>query len=157
VSVDGLPDAVSGEHLLDARIDLAPGLQLGVGPYGRRSIIDIKGGTFEGPKLRGTVHAGGADWLLSSGEHNELDVRATFETDDGALLYVTYRGVLKVDAAIAARVMGGEAVSPAEYYFRTAPRIETGHEKYAWLNALVCVGYGWFGPNVVGYRIFAIT
>ena len=157
MTIAGIPDAVSGELLLDARIDLAPGWQVGVGPFGRRSIIDIKGGTFEGPKLRGTVHAGGADWLLSSGEHNELDVRLTMEADDGALLYLTYRGVLKVDPTLAARVLGGETVSASEYYFRTAPRFETGHENYAWLNSTVCVGYGWFGPNVVGYRIFAIT
>ena len=101
-----------------------PGLQLGVGPFGRRTIVDIKGGTFQGPKLRGTVLAGGADWLLSSGEHNELDVRLTMETDDGALLYVTYRGVLKGDAAVMARVLAGEPVSASEYYFRTAPRFD---------------------------------
>jgi len=130
---------------------------VGAGPYGVRSIHTVTGGTFEGPKLRGTVHAGGGDWLLTSASHNELDVRATLETDDGALLYVTYRGVLKAEPAIMARVIGGEDVSPASYYFRTAPRFETGHGKYAWLNALVCVGYGRFGPGVVGYRIFAIT
>jgi hypothetical protein len=45
----------------------------------------------------------------------------------------------------------------AAYYFRTTPRFETGHERYAWLNTLVCVGYGWFGAGAVGYRVFGIT
>jgi hypothetical protein len=152
-----LPDAVSAERLLDAQITLAPPEQIGAGPYGRRSIHVVTGGTFEGPKLRGTVRAGGGDWLLSSSDYNELDVRGTFQTDDGALLYISYRGVLKVEAALAGRILGGEPVSPSSYYFRTAPRFETGHEKYVWLNSLVCVGYGWFGSGIVGYRIFAIT
>jgi hypothetical protein len=152
-----LPDAVSAERLLDAQITLAQPEQIGAGPYGRRSIHVVTGGTFEGPKLRGTVRAGGGDWLLASSDYNELDVRGTFETDDGALLYISYRGVLKVEVALAGRILGGEPVSPSSYYFRTAPRFETGHEKYAWLNSLVCVGYGWFGAGVVGYRIFAIT
>jgi hypothetical protein len=127
-------------------------------PFGQRSIHPVTGGTFEGPKLRGTVRAGGGDWLLSSaGGHNELDVRATLETDDGALIYLRYGGVLKVDQALVTRIIGGEDVDHASYYFRTQPRFETGHEKYAWLNALVCIGYGSFGPGWVRYRIFGIT
>ena len=131
--------------------------QVGAGPYGARSIHIITGGTFEGHRLRGTVRAGGGDWLLSSADYHELDVRATLETDDGALIYVTYRGALKIDPAIFARVAGGEEADPAQYYFRTAPRFETGHEKYAWINSVVCIGYGAVGVGSVAYRIFAIT
>jgi hypothetical protein len=117
----------------------------------------VKGGTFEGPKLRGTVRPGGGDWLLSfDGDYNELDVRASMQTDDGALIYLSYHGVLKVDAATIERVMTGTEVDPATYYFRTTPRFETGAEQYAWLNTLVTVAYGYFGPGKVGYRVFAI-
>jgi hypothetical protein len=79
------------------------------------------------------------------------------QTDDGALIYLSYRGVLKVDPAVAERVISGEDVDPASYYFRTTPRFETGHESYTWLNSLVCVAYGAFGPGMVSYRMFAIT
>jgi hypothetical protein len=142
------PDAVSSEHLVDLHFTLdTPPAIVGAAPLGRRSIHLVKGGTFGGPRLRGTIRPGGGDWLLSyDGGHNELDVRATLETDDGALVYVQYRGVLKVDAA-----------DPANPYFRTQPRFETGHEKYKWLNTIVCVGYGAVAPGGVGYRIFAIT
>jgi hypothetical protein len=157
MKLDGMPDAVSGEFLLDTTITLAPAVAVGDGPFGTRTIYNVVGGTFEGPMLRGTVHSGGGDWLLTSPSHNELDVRATIETDDGALIYVSYRGVLKIDQALVQRVIAGEDVSPSEYYFRTSPRFETGHEKYAWLNSTVCVAYGRFGPNLVEYRIFAIT
>lgn len=152
-----LPDSLTTEHLLDARIQLADPEPVGDTPMGRRSIYIVRGGTFEGPKLRGTVRPGGGDWLLSfAGNYNELDVRGTFETDDGAVIFIHYHGVLVVDPATAARAMTGEPVDPSTYYFRTTPRFETGHEKYAWLNTLVTVGYGWFGRNEVGYRLFAV-
>ncbi len=59
-------------------------------------------------------------------------------------------------AEVAGRVLGGDAVSLGEYYFRTTPRFETGHERYAWLNKTICVGVGYFGANKVGYRVFAV-
>lgn len=150
------PDTLKLEHLLDAHITLAPPEMAGAGPYGQRSIHVVTGGTFEGPRLRGTVRPGGGDWLLTSESHHELDVRVTFETDDGAMVYIAYRGVLTVTPEVVARVLGGEDVSPSEYYFRTTPRFETGHAKYAWLNPLVTVAYGYIGPGTVGYRVFAV-
>ena len=150
------PDEVRGEHLFDAHIDLQAPEAIGAGPYGQRSVHTVTGGTFEGQRMRGTFRPGGGDWLLSSSSHNELDVRTTIETDDGARIYVTYRGVLKVEPAVAAQVMAGAEVAGDAYYFRTAPRFETGDERYAWLNSTVCVAYGYFGAGKVGYRVFAV-
>ena len=79
------------------------------------------------------------------------------ETDDGALLLLTYRGVLTFTPEVAGKVLSGQEVDHTkEYYFRTTPRFETGSEKYAWLNALVCVAYGYFGAGKVGYRVFSL-
>jgi hypothetical protein len=154
----GLPEKLNTEHLFDAHIDLEPPQAVGESPFGRRSIIVVKGGTFAGPRLRGRVLAGGADWLLTlPGGVSELDVRATFETDDGALIYVSYHGVLDAEPAVLRRIfVDREDVSPAEYYFRTTPRFETGHPTYAWLNKLVTVGAGKAGINQVSYRVFAV-
>jgi hypothetical protein len=41
-----------------------------------------------------------------------------------------------------ARLNKGERVDPAEYYFRTTPVLETGSEKYSWLNKIICVATG---------------
>jgi len=54
----------------------------------------------------------------------ELDLRVTLETDDGALIYMTFTG-LRDDA---------------HHYFRTLPRFETAAPKYAFLNRLLAVG-----------------
>lgn len=151
-----LPDTIATEPLFDAHIRLRPPEVIGAGPFGARSVYIVEGGTFEGARLRGEFLPGGGDWLLSSPGHNELDVRGTMRTDDGALVHVYYRGILNVAAEVAARVIAGEDVDPASYYFRTAPRFETGSAAYAWLNTSVCVGYGYFGPNRVGYRVFAL-
>jgi Protein of unknown function (DUF3237) len=150
------PEALDSELLLDAQFDLNPPENIGATPLGARSIFVVTGGTFEGPRLRGKVRSGG-DWYLAlPNGAGELDVRLTLESDDGALIFVTYRGVLDATPDVMRRALSGEEVSPSEYYFRTTPRFETGSEKYAWLNRTVCVGVGRLVPGKVGYRIFAV-
>lgn len=151
------PDEMRGERLFDAHIDLQPPEAIGAGPFGTRSIFVVTGGVFEGPRMRGTFRPGGGDWLLSTESHHELDVRATMETHDGALIYLAYRGVLKVEPQVAAQAMAGANLDADAYYFRTTPRFETGDERYAWLSPTVTVGYGYFGPGKVGYRVFAVV
>jgi hypothetical protein len=151
------PERLESEFLFDAEVDLAEPEVLGATPFGTRSIHIVRGGTFEGPKMRGVYLPGGGDWLLSlPGGAGELDVRGTMRTDDGALVHISYHGVLDAPPAIIQRVFAGERVSPSEYYFRTTPRFETGAERYAWLNTLVAVGVGAFARNKVWYRVFAI-
>ena len=153
-----LPDSLAAELLLDVRFELAAPQAFGATPFGNRSTHIITGGSFEGPQLRGKALAGGGDWLLTlANGAGELDVRATLETYDGALIHMTYRGILDASPEVIARVFAGEDVDPADYYFRTAPRFETGAEKYDWLNKLVCVGVGQFGVQKVAYRVFAIN
>jgi hypothetical protein len=120
-------------------------------------IFYVKGGSFQGPKLKGEVLPGGGDWfLLRPDGVGELDVRGTFRTDDGALVYVTYRGILHAPPQVMARAQAGEKVDPSEYYFRTAPLFQTASEKYAWLNQIQAIGIGWFGAGRVGYRVYAL-
>ena len=153
----GFPDTLETEFLFDVEADLEAPLAVGATPVGGRTIFPVKGGRFEGPRLRGEVVPGGADWfVMRPNGAGELDVRITLRTDDSALLYLTYRGVLDAKPEVMGRVFAGEDVDPGEYYFRTTPRFETGSEKYAWLNSLVCVGVGKAAPGKVAYRVFAV-
>jgi len=53
----------------------------------------VKGGTFEGPKLKGQLLPGGAEWqLIRPDGTTEIDVRLTLGTDDGQFVYMTYAG-----------------------------------------------------------------
>ena len=57
---------------------------LGDTPYGGRRIARFGTGSFEGPKLRGTVLPGGAGWMLMRRDGVlEIEVRLTLETDRG--------------------------------------------------------------------------
>ncbi len=89
------------EHMMHLHADLKPPVDVGPGPFGTRQIFDVTGGRFEGPGLNGSVVASGADWILVGGDGvGRLDVRATLRTDDGALVYVKYPGVLVFNEAV---------------------------------------------------------
>jgi hypothetical protein len=121
--------------LMTLRVVTAPALTVGAVPHGTRTIYPITGGDFEGPRLRGKVLPGGADWVLLRADGMlELDLRITLETDDGALIHMTFEGLRDMSC--------GQLVDPPRSYFRTVPRFETAAPKYAFLNELIAVGSG---------------
>jgi len=143
--------------LFDARVTLAPAIELGDTPAGRRRIIPITGGTFSGARLRGRVLDGGADWQVIRADGTaELDTRYTLETDDGAIIYIQNWGYRHGPAEVIARLARGEAVDPKTYYFRTVPTFETAAPKYAWLNSIICVGTGARHADAVELGVFEV-
>ena len=83
------------EFLYEITAEVGAPIAIGDNPHGNRQIVPLVGGSFAGPHLNGTVLSGGGDWLLIRPDGvGELDVRAALQTDDGALVYVTYRGYL---------------------------------------------------------------
>ena len=130
-------------NLFKAEITLAPPQELGESPLGRRRIIGITGGRFEGERLRGRVLPGGADWqVIRADGVADLDARYTLETSDGALIYVRNRGYRHGPREVLDKLAAGDAVDPALYYMRTTPLFETGDARYAWLNRMICVASG---------------
>ncbi|TMA24700.1 MAG: DUF3237 family protein, partial [Deltaproteobacteria bacterium] len=91
---------------------------------------------------------GGGDWLLVRSDGVlELDLRITLETDDQALIYMTFQGLRHGPPDVIAALGRGEVVDPARYYFRTMPRFETSTETYAYLNRVITVGVGEARPD----------
>jgi Protein of unknown function (DUF3237) len=137
---------------------LAPAHELGDTPQGRRRIIGISGGRFSGERLSGHVLPGGADWQLVRADGvADLDARYTLETSDGALIYVRNRGYRHGPAEVLKRLAAGERVDPGLYYMRTTPRFETGDERYAWLNRIICVASGARRRDAVDLDVFEVT
>lgn len=67
---------IGTRHLFDIVVDLNPRLNFGSGPFGQRILFGSAGGSFDGPKLRGEVLAGGGDWALFRPDGTmTLDVR----------------------------------------------------------------------------------
>ncbi len=131
------------EFLCGLTGELEEAQPVGPTPKGVKMIYPVKGGSVKGPKINGELLPFGADWLMMRSDGaGEIDARITIKTDDGEFIHTWYRGILNVSPEIMQRALGGEAVDPSEYYFRTTPVFETGSEKYGWLNRIICVGVG---------------
>ena len=116
---------MNSRPLMTVRIAAAPPQKLGAVSHGVRSIVPVTGGDFEGPRLRGRILPGGGDWLLLRPDGVlELDLRITLETDDHALIYMTFQGLRHGPPDMIAAVGRGEIVDPSRYYFRTLPRFD---------------------------------
>jgi hypothetical protein len=145
------------EHLMDYHASLKPAVDVGVGPYGARSFGEVSGGEFEGPRLKGRLLPGGGDWILVDGNGvGHIDVRAIFETDDGARIYAQYHGTLEMNERVMTALATGGDTEFGDAYFMVAPRFETGDERYAWLNDKVCVGEGRIREGGVAYRAYCV-
>ena len=107
------------------------------------SPAEVTSGTVEGERLNGTVKGNAAaDWMLTDANGvATVDVRITLETDDGALIFVTYGG----------RAEWSEGPGSKPIY--VAPRFETSDDRYAWLNSIQAVGKGQLGRGTVTYEI----
>lgn len=68
-------------------------------------------------------------WTVGPDGTGSLEVRAVIETDDDALVLLTYQG--RRDFS-----QGGD---PPTY---AAPRFETGDQRYGWLNKVQAVSKG---------------
>lgn len=148
--------ALETEHLFDMAVHLEEPLAIGNIPKGNRQILLGKGGEFSGKRLEGKIMPYGADWYLTRPDGvGELDVRVTLKTDDGEFIYMQSQGFLRYAREAAKRVLSGTA-SPDEYYLREYTRFETAAESYRWLNSIVAVGVGWYGPAVVGMSIYEV-
>jgi hypothetical protein len=111
------------------------------GPAGSRAIVDASTGTFTGPRLSGTVHGPGGDWVtLRADGSMQLDVRLLLKTDDGADILMEYKGVGSPGAAV----------------ITTAPMFQTGAEQYAWLNGVVAIARGSSDGSSVTYDVYEV-
>jgi Protein of unknown function (DUF3237) len=137
----------------------APTLALGSGPYGTRAIVSVAGGWVKGERISGTLVGAAGDWVLIGPDgYGRLDVRAQIQTDDDAVLYLSYPGVLEMNEKVGTALAGGgEGTDFGDHYFRTTPRLETGDPRYAWVNQTIFVGRGRLGPGTVLYEVYRVT
>lgn len=141
----------------EVRAQVGEPLDLGEVAHGRRRIIQILGGTFEGPDFKGRVLPGGADWqMIQPDGFSELDTRYALETDAGEVVYVQNFGLRHAPPEVMRRLNAGEAVDPSLVYFRTLPRFETSAPRLQWLVRSVFVGTGERYPDGVSIRFWRV-
>ena len=142
----------------EVRAEVGPPLELGQVAHGRRRIVPIVGGTFEGPDIKGRVLAGGADWQVIRGDgFTELDTRYTLQTDREQLVYVQNRGMRHAAPDVMRRLLEGESVDPALVYFGTTPTFETEAPDLQWLTRSIFVGTGERHPAAVVIRFWKLA
>jgi cytochrome P450 len=117
--------------LCTATLDIGTPTFIANGPKGTRVVAEITSTVWEGERLRGKqLGATAADWaLISEAGTAAIDVRTTMETDDGAVIFVSYNGRSDYSLAGAGPVYA-------------APTFETGDERYAWLNNVQAIAKG---------------
>ena len=114
------------EFALQLKVTLGEAYGIDNTQHGRRTIIPITGGTFEGPKLKGTIINGGADYQLNTETRTELEAIYCIRTDDGINIHVRNKGII---------YNGKDTEGNPTFYFRAAPTFEApADSKYAWLN-----------------------
>ena len=141
----------------ELRATVAAPTELGQVPNGRRRIVDITGGTFQGPGIKGKIRPGGADWqIVRADGFTELDTRYTIETDAGQLIYVQNAGMRHAPPDVMTKLLAGEPVDPKKVYFRTIPKFETSAPELQWLTRAVFIGMGERYPSEVVVRFFRV-
>ncbi len=145
------------EHICSYTATLAAPEVIGPVPEGIRANFYVTGGEVTGPKIRGKLRPAGGDWVTVRRDGIAvLDVRGTIETHDGALILVTYAGIIDFGADGYDRFLRGELAPVMP--IRTSPRLATSHSDYLWLNRLHCLGVGEtnLATNSVAYDVYAV-
>lgn len=112
-----------------ARVSVAPGVahRIDGGPFGNRIVASIAEGRWEGERFSGDIVGAGGDWAMPGpGGAMLLDVRQVVQTDDGAIVYITYHGRCDRERTT----------------YTVAPTFETSDERYLWLDLVQAVGKG---------------
>jgi hypothetical protein len=123
-----IPESLETEFALQLKVTLGDAFSCGETQHGRRTVIPITGGTFEGSNIKGTIISGGADYQLANTAINRTELEAIYciKTDDGVYIHVRNRGII---------CSGTDAEGKPTFYFRAAPQFEApADSKYAWLN-----------------------
>lgn len=121
-------DTPQMEFALQLKVTLGDAYSCGETQHGRRTIIPITGGTFEGPHIKGTIINGGADYQIANTAINRTELEAIYciKTDDGIIIHVRNRGIIS---------NGKDTEGNPTFYFKAAPQFEApADSKYAWLN-----------------------
>ena len=138
-------------------VQVGPPTELGEVPRGRRRIIPILGGTFEGPSVRGKVVPGGADWQIVRADGlAELDTRYMLQTDAGSLVYIQNAGIRHAPPDVTKKLLAGQPVDPSQVYFKTVPTFETSAPELQWLTRSIFVGTGERRPTEVVIRVWRV-
>lgn len=149
-----------------------------------RIIIPITRGFVEGSDVKAEVLPGSGDWILvcylvmfffkpvctkfaqldPSTNVAHLNVRVQARTSDGYILYVHYKGIMKIDEAAGKFLSWAPDAKSTEYgdhEWFSSPIVETNDPKLKWMETSSFVGQGHFvvegTEGAVEYGIYKVV
>jgi len=129
------------EFVMRLSVEVSTPMELGEIAGVKKRIVPITGGSFAGPRIKGVVIPGGADWQYTRPDGVAvLEARYTLKTDDGRLITVENRGFRHGIPGLAGLIASGHKVPRSQYYFVTTPVFEASDEGLAWLTKAIFVG-----------------
>ena len=150
-SVPGLEPAFEVEARLGALEDH------GVTRAGHRRVVPIIGGRVTG-LFAADILPGGADWQLVRPDGAiEIDTRYSARTADGGHVYIRTFGVRSGRPEVLEALVRGDAVDPADYYFRLCVRLETSEPALAALEQSVYIASAIREADRVRYAAYRVT
>lgn len=142
--------ALQTRYVFSLAIKVGAILSAGDLGHGTRRVIPILGGTVEGEGINGTIFPFGADFqIVRPNGFIELEAKYAFQLDDGAVIYIDNIGIRFAAPEVLAQLNRGERVDPAQVYFRSVPKFETGDPRYRWLMENLFIGVGARHPDRV--------
>jgi hypothetical protein len=125
--------------------------EVGAGPYGTRLYYELPDATITGERLNGKMVGKGGDWMLVGPDgYVQIDVRAQVQTDDGAIIYIRYRGPVEMTEKFQQAADTFGETDFKDQLIRTYWELETGNSRYAWVNRTIFVGEGRLLSNGLG-------
>ena len=151
------PAEPSLEFVFEARVQVDPPLALGEVGDTQRRIVPIAGGVVDGPRLKGEVLAGGADWqAIRANGVTEVLARYVIRAEDGTMISVVNTGIRRASEPVIRRLLAGERVDPSLVYFRCVPTFEVGAGPHQWLTENVFITAGKRAPDSVAIRFYVV-
>lgn len=111
-----------------------------------RLIYTVKGGSFEGDRLRGTVLPVTGDWVMVIGDSATIDARMELKTDDGARICVTCSEEQELSQDVS-HVLADSDGSLGDYTIRISATFRTQAPHYAWLDGQTLQAEGFRSPR----------
>jgi len=135
-----LPDGAKTpafELVYESLVTISPPEDFGETAEGHRRVIPITGGTFQGPKISGTILPRGADWNLSRRDGgSSVEADYYLRTDDGVTIRIHNEGVAGEFTPPPPGPEGDET-----FFMYTIPRFEApATSRYGWMNRAVFIG-----------------
>ena len=114
----------------------------------RRQFWEMTKATLDGPRIKASTPMAGIDWFSPYPDgYGRPHVRLPFQTDDGALILLEYRGIVQATEAFLQAVEKDTSTDWDDQYMRMSLTFDTTSTKYAWLTQSLFIAQAVFSPQ----------